>query len=102
MEKRDVVDRILMTIKQRGGKAYKTDGNYKPDIFGCYKGVCLCIECKDVGKMGHVSEGQEIEIKNWQKAGAIAFATDNPDQVYHMLDTIDSMGFDKWKLVSSH
>lgn len=77
MEKRDVVDKILKYIKQNGGKAYKTDGNYKPDIFGCLEGNCLAIECKDTGKLKHVTEGQQIELENWEKAGAIAFATDS-------------------------
>lgn len=92
MEKKNVVDKILQMIKARGGKAYKTDGDYKPDIFGCYKGRCLAIECKDKGKMGNVSEGQQIELTNWQKAGAVAFATDSPEQVLHMLNHIDSLG----------
>lgn len=77
MEKRDVVDKILKYIKTNGGKAYKTDGNYKPDIFGCLEGHCLAIECKDTGKMNGVTEGQQIELDNWEKAGAIAFATDS-------------------------
>lgn len=77
MEKRNVVDKILKYIKTNGGKAYKTDGNYKPDIFGCLEGHCLAIECKDTGKMKGVTEGQQIELDNWEKAGAIAFATDS-------------------------
>lgn len=79
MEKKDVVDKILKYIKSEGGKAYKTDGNYKPDIFGCLNGRCLAIECKDTGKMKGVTEGQQIELDNWAKAGAIAFATDSLD-----------------------
>lgn len=77
MEKRDVVDKIVQHIKKQGGKAYKTDGNYKPDIFGCLYGKCLAIECKDTGKINNVTEGQQIEIANWKKAGAISFATDS-------------------------
>lgn len=77
MEKKDVVDKILKYIKSEGGKGYKTDGNYKPDIFGCLEGHCLAIECKDTGKMKNVTEGQQIELDSWEKAGAIAFATDS-------------------------
>lgn len=77
MEKKDVVDKILKFIKQNGGKAFKTDGNYKPDIFGCLKGHCLAIECKDKGKLRNVTEGQQIELDQWTLSGAIAFATDS-------------------------
>lgn len=91
MEKRDVVDKILQIIKRRGGKAYKTDGDYKPDIFGCYKGRTLCIECKDRGKKKNVSEGQAIELENWRRAGALALATDDPNTIDRLLDTIDAL-----------
>lgn len=77
MEKRDVVDKIVKYIKANGGKAYKTDGNYKPDIFGVFCSNCIAIECKDTGKLKEVTEGQQIEIDNWKQAGAIAFATDS-------------------------
>ena len=79
MEKKDVVDKIIKYIKEQGRKAYKTDGNYKPDIFGCLKGRTLAIECKDTGKLHKVTEGQQIELESWGKAGAIAFATDSLD-----------------------
>ena len=86
MEKRDVVDKILKLIKNKGGKAYKIDGNYKPDIFGCLYGKCLAIECKDTGKLKEVTEGQEIELRNWYRAGAIAFVTDSPEDANTILE----------------
>ncbi len=90
MEKRDVVDKIIKLFKTRGGKAFKTDGNYKPDIFACYKGRCITIECKDTGKLKTVTEGQKIELENWGKAGAISFLSDHPDDVITILDHIDA------------
>ena len=77
MENKDVVDKILKFIKQNHGKAFKTDGNYKPDIFGCLHGQCLAVECKDKGKLKDVTEGQQIELDQWTLSGAIAFATDS-------------------------
>lgn len=86
MEKRDVVDKIVQYIKTQGGKAYKTDGNYKPDIFGCLYGKCLAIECKDTGKLKELTEGQEIELRNWYRAGAIAFVTDSLEHAATVLE----------------
>ena len=77
MEKKDVVDKIVKHVRESGGKVYKTDGNYKPDLFGVYKDKCIAIECKDTGKLNEVTEGQQIELNSWNKAGAIAFATDS-------------------------
>lgn len=90
MEKKDVVDKIMKIIKRAGGKCYKTDGDYKPDIFGCYKGRCIVIECKDTGKLSHVTEGQQIELDKWAKAGAVSVAMDNPEKVKELLEAIDA------------
>ena len=90
MEKRDVVDKAMKIIKKSGGKCYKTDGDYKPDIFGCYKGRCIVIECKDTGELNHVTEGQQIELNNWRKAGAISDAIDDPEKVRELLEAIDA------------
>lgn len=91
-EKRNVVDKCLKLIKIYGGKAFKTDGNYKPDIIGCVLGKMVVIECKDKGLLCDLTEGQQVELRAWQKAGAVAMAIDDPNDLAKILEDAS-----KWK-----
>lgn len=88
MEKRRVVDPTMKAIKAYGGKCFKTDGNYKPDIVGCVFGKAIVIECKDNNKLDEVTEGQEIELNSWRKSGAIALAIDDVNDVIQVLEEL--------------
>lgn len=67
-------------IKAAGGKCYKLHGGPysivgQPDIMGILDGKMFAIEFKRPG--GKATPKQEIELKEWERQGVIAFVSDN-------------------------
>lgn len=89
-----IENEIKKILHKRGAYHVKIHGNSFmktgiPDILACYKGVFLGIEVKDVGKKP--SAAQVIHIENINKAGGVAFYTDDPQKVTEELDKIDNI-----------
>lgn len=91
MGEKDIENKIKKYLKSQGAYFIKTHGSAfqkvgVPDILACYKGRFMGIEVKDIGKKPN--ESQIIHINNIIKAGGIAFATDNLEDVIREVDKI--------------
>lgn len=88
MTEKSIVDSIRRYLKGIGAKTEKQHGtmygrNGVPDILGCYQGRCLALEVKCPGK--NVTALQEHELKEWQRAGAIAGRVESVKQVKDLI-----------------
>lgn len=84
-----ITKRILDWINGlEGGVAEKVMGNAfqfgRPDINACYRGRCIRIEVKTPDHGNKPSKAQELDIKKWRKAGALAFVAYSLDDVKRM------------------
>lgn len=80
-----VQTRITEYLKQQGATWLKTHGSGvisgEPDLLVAFPpwGFLVCIEVKKPG--GVASAQQLIRIKQWQRAGAIAFVAESVEEV---------------------
>lgn len=82
-----IVNRIAKILEEKGATVIKTHGSVQrqgePDLLICYPigplGVTVAIEVKQPGK--HPRPLQMSRLRKWAGAGAIAFWTDNSDEV---------------------
>lgn len=65
----------------------------RPDINACYKGRCVRIEVKTPDHGNKASKAQEIDIKKWKKAGAVAFVAYSLEEVQEVFKDLEEF---KW------
>lgn len=86
-----VVAKCLKLIRDRGGYAEKVHGDiFQPasiDIFACYRGVFIGIECKDLNE--RPTARQVYAMAQIINAGGRAFVARSPSDVERILDEID-------------
>lgn len=82
-----IVDRILKYLNEKveGCIAEKVHGNAlqfgRPDINGCWKGRSFRIEVKTPDHGNKPTKAQELNLKRWEKAGALCFVAYSLDDV---------------------
>lgn len=59
------------------GSEYSVEGD--PDIWGCVRGRMIAIEVKQPGQ--HPRPIQVVRLRQWKRAGAVAFWATGPDEV---------------------
>jgi hypothetical protein len=76
-----------------GGIAENVMGNAfqfgRPDVNACYKGRCVRIELKSPDHGNKPSTAQKINLKQWRRAGAVAFTAYSLEEVKEMFQKID-------------
>lgn len=77
---KQIVNRTRELMKSAGAKTIKTSGAGEPDVVGCYRGFSFAIECKQPGKKP--TPLQYARMREWRRAGGIAFATDFPADAF--------------------
>lgn len=89
------VKKIRRVLESRGGVTIKTHGSDQssgePDIIasipvmidGSLYGVTVVVECKQRGKKP--TPLQYATLEKWKRSGAIAFWSDNPDEVVQII-----------------
>jgi Holliday junction resolvase len=82
---REIVKRTRELLTAAGAKIIKTSGQGEPDLVGCYMGYAIAIECKQQGPKP--TKLQEFRIREWKRAGAIAFWTDFPAEALRTVQT---------------
>lgn len=89
MAEDEIQQRIQKYLRSLGGKVIKIHGSrYQeagtPDLLGSLKGRCLAIEVKRPGD-GVVSTIQNVRLRQWRAAGAIAFVAYSVEDVEKVL-----------------
>jgi Holliday junction resolvase len=90
-----VVNKVLMTIRSRGGFAIKLHGSPfmalgLPDIIACYRGHFLAFEVKR-GEEYEATPIQEFQLGRIRKAGGVALRIHSVEPVLDELDRIDKL-----------
>lgn len=84
-----LVDRMRRILEKNGATTMKTHGTGnivgQPDIIACYKGRFIALEVKVPGKKP--TELQFATLKRWTIAGAIAFWSDNPNNIMGVIES---------------
>ena len=78
-----------------GGVAEKVQGTSmssgKADINACYRGKAIRIEVKTPDHGNKASEKQKLNLKRWQKAGAICLVAYSLEDVKRALEECDEI-----------
>lgn len=91
-----ITNNIIKYINSlEGGIAEKVMGNAfqfgRPDINACYKGRCIRIEVKTPDHGNKPSKAQELDIKKWKRAGAIAFVAYSVQEVKEVIESLEDI-----------
>jgi hypothetical protein len=86
-----IVAAIRRYLEDIGAKTYKTHGGPfshagAPDILGCLNGRALALEVKRPGAA--VTQLQAVELRSWERAGAIAGRVESVQDVKNLLEKL--------------
>lgn len=83
---------IKKIVRQRGGYIVKQHGSMIaepgiPDLLGCYKGIFIAIECKELNNIP--SSAQGIHCRQIKSANGFTMIAYNSQDIIEFLDLID-------------